>query len=37
MEHAYYWVSTIIQLITLVVLGNILEHIKQSKNDKEKN
>jgi len=31
MEHAYYWVSTVLQLIMIFILGNILEQLKNNK------
>ncbi len=29
MEHAYYWVTTFIQLIIMIILGGIYEELKK--------
>jgi hypothetical protein len=29
MEHAYYWVSTFLQLIMIIILGGIYENVKK--------
>jgi hypothetical protein len=29
MEHAYYWVSTLLQLIMIYILGAIYENVKK--------
>lgn len=29
MEHAYYWVSTLLQLIMIFILGRIYEKVKK--------
>ena len=29
MEHAYYWISTLLQLIIIVMLGGIYEELKK--------
>jgi hypothetical protein len=29
MEHAYYWISTILQLIIIFILGGIYENVKK--------
>ena len=29
MEHAYYWMSTLLQLIMVVILGGIYENTKK--------
>jgi hypothetical protein len=29
MEHAYYWVSTLLQLIMILILGGIYENTKK--------
>ena len=29
MEHAYYWMSTLLQLIMIYILGGIYENVKK--------
>jgi hypothetical protein len=29
MEHVYYWVSTFLQLIMIIILGGIYENVKK--------